>query len=130
MTRLASITAACCLTAFGCGGEKVVLQPVPVEGARSPIEYPVGLWDRGVEGETQVMVHVSELGEVDSALVSVSSGYAEFDSAAVAGTRKLRFSPGRRGEKSVAMWTKMPVRFARDSTATLGPGTESGITTR
>jgi TonB family protein len=116
--------------AAGCGGDAVVQEPVPVENSRSPIDYPVELWDRGVEGETQVMVHVSDLGDVDSALVSVSSGHAEFDSAAVAGTRKLKFTPGRRGEKRVAMWTKMPVRFARDSTATLGKSTDSGITTR
>ena len=129
MTRSSAFIALLAAVA-GCAGDAVVQEPTPIQGERSPIEYPVGLWDRGVEGETQVMVHVSALGEVDSALVSVSSGYAEFDSAAVAGTRQLKFTPGRRGDKRIAMWTKMPVRFARDSTATLGSGTESGITTR
>jgi TonB family protein len=121
-----SVTIACMLIA-ACNGDAVVEEPVPIEGERSPIEYPVELWDRGVQGETVLMIHVSALGVVDSALVSVPSGYAEFDSAAVAGARNLKFTPGKRGEKRVAMWTKMPVRFARDSTATLGPSTGAGM---
>lgn len=101
--------------------------PVPMPEP-SPIEYPVALWDRGVQGETEILIHVDERGDVDSVLVSKGSGYAEFDSAALAGARRLRFTPGRRGERRVAMWTRIPVRFARDSTATLGAPVESGVT--
>jgi periplasmic protein TonB len=86
----------------------------------SPIDYPLALWDRQVQGETELMVHVNERGNVDSVLVSKPSGWLEFDSAAVRGARRLRFTPGRMGDRPVAMWTKMPVRFARDSTATVG----------
>jgi periplasmic protein TonB len=86
----------------------------------TPIEYPVALWDMKVQGETELMVHVNHFGDVDSVLVSKTSGYAAFDSAAVAGARKLRFTPGRKGDRHVAMWTKLPVRFAQDSTATFG----------
>ena len=82
----------------------------------SPIEYPVALWDRNVQGTTEVMVHVNEFGDVDSAVISTPSGYAEFDSAALAGTRQLRFTPGKRGDRHVAMWTRVPVRFSQDST--------------
>jgi TonB family protein len=111
-----------------CGSENdgAVEEPVPMP-APSPIEYPVALWDRRVQGETEVLIHVNVYGDVDSAMVSRSSGYAEFDSAAVRGARQLRFTPGRRGDRRVAMWTKVPVRFAQDSTAQVGAPTSSGI---
>jgi TonB family protein len=102
---------------LACGGEEEPAEnPTPMPGA-SPFEYPLGLWDERLEGETMLMVHVTELGRVDSAYVLVSSGFGEFDSAAVAGARRLQFSAGRRGDRRVAMWTKVPVRFALDTLA-------------
>ena len=85
----------------------------------SPFSYPVELWDRGVEGETELMILVSDMGEVDSAYVSHESGVAQFDSAALAGARQLRFSPARSGEQRIAKWIKVPIRFSRGA-ATVG----------
>lgn len=99
--------------------EEPLQQPVPM-GERNPVEYPVSMWDQRVEGETVVLVHVNRMGDVDSAYVDRSSGQPAFDSAALAGARQLRFTPGKRGDSHVAMWTRLPVRFALDSTATLG----------
>ncbi len=100
-----------------CGGDDAPLvHPAPIE-APSPFRYPVSLWDHGVQGETVILVHVTEAGSVDSARVSRSSGRSAFDSAAVEGAFKLRFVPGHRGGDSLAMWVKLPVRFSRDSTA-------------
>jgi TonB family protein len=117
----------CALLAGGCGRSDAadVAAPVPLE--EPAIDYPIALWDRGVEGETVIMIHVDAHGQVDSVLVSKTSGYSEFDSAAVAGARRLRFSPGRRGEKRIAMWTRIPVRFAQDSSAAFGDAVESGV---
>ena len=81
----------------------------------SPFEYPVALWDERVQGETLLLVHVTAVGDVDSAYVHTSSGVAALDSAAVAGALQLRFSPARQGNKRVPMWTKLPVRFSVDS---------------
>ncbi|CAN5713839.1 hypothetical protein BH23GEM10_BH23GEM10_17440 [soil metagenome] len=122
---------ACCaalaVLAAACAEEPEQVQdPVPMPDP-SPVEYPVTLWDRGVQGETEVLVHVDQFGDVDSALVSVTSGYPEFDSAAVAGARRLRFTPGKRGDRRVPMWTRMPVRFSQDSTAAFGASTGSGV---
>lgn len=112
---------------IGCAAEpEPVVEPVPMPDP-TPIEYPVSLWDRGVQGETEVMVHVDQFGDVDSAMVSQSSGYPEFDSAAVTGARRLRFTPGKQGDRRVPMWTRMPVRFSQDSTASLGMSTGSGV---
>lgn len=99
--------------------EEPLQQPVPM-AEKNPVEYPVSMWDRKVEGETMLLVHVNEYGDVDSAYVEKTSGHADFDTAAVKGAKLLRFTPGRRGEKHIAMWTRLPIRFALDSTATLG----------
>ena len=77
----------------------------------SPFRYPIELWDEGVEGETVVMVHVTDTGGVDSVYVQRTSGHAAFDSAAVEGARQLRFAPGRRGDRRISMWARLPVRF-------------------
>ncbi|HUE77003.1 MAG TPA: energy transducer TonB [Longimicrobiales bacterium] len=94
------------------GGEEGVVRsdPVPIS-ARSPFDYPIELWDQRVEGETVLMVRVTEAGAVDTSYVLVSSGESAFDSAAIAGSRDLRFEPARQGEDRVAMWVRLPVRF-------------------
>jgi TonB family protein len=120
---------ACCAALLACGnGDDVEVQdPVPMPDP-SPIEYPIALWDERVEGETEVLIHVNEFGDVDSVQVSKPSGHAAFDSAAIRGTRRLRFSPGRRGDRRIPMWMRVPVRFSQDSTAAMGEPTSSGIT--
>ncbi|MGK7312452.1 MAG: energy transducer TonB family protein [Candidatus Longimicrobiales bacterium M2_2A_002] len=84
-------------------------RPISVE---SPYRYPIDEWDGDVEGEVTVMVHVTAVGDVDSVYVLESSGEPALDSAALAGTRELEFAPGRRGDERIAMWAKLPVRFA------------------
>jgi TonB family protein len=120
--------AACVLFIAACGtaagGDVQEPEPLPDP---SPIDYPLALWDSKVQGETELMIHVNEHGNVDSVFVSKASGFAEFDSAAVSGARQLRFTPGRKGDRRVAMWTKMPVRFTQDSTATLGAPRPAGM---
>jgi TonB family protein len=87
----------------------------------SPFRYPVALWDEGVEGETLLMVRVTDTGGVDSVYVLEPSGQAAFDSAAVHGARVLRFAPGRRDDRRVSMWARLPVRFyMNDTTPTQG----------
>jgi TonB family protein len=45
--------------------------------------------------------------------VLASSGYASFDSAAVAGARRLRFTPARRDGERIAVWAEVPVYFSK-----------------
>jgi TonB family protein len=116
-----------CMAVMACTPEdQTIEEPVPMPDP-TPIEYPIALWERKIQGETEVLIHIDEFGDVDSVLVAKTSGYTEFDSAALAGARRLRFTPGRRGDRHVAMWTRIPVRFAQDSTATLGAPTASGV---
>ncbi len=102
------------LAAGACVSDEPVQQPTPLFEA-APFEFPMALWDRGVEGETVLMVHITPMGTVDSAYVHESSGYPQFDSAAIAGSHLLRFTPGRRGDRRVDMWARLPVRFSRTS---------------
>ena len=92
----------------------------------SPFVYPVEQWDSGVEGETELMILVSEMGEVDSVYVSKESGLAPFDSAALAGARQLRFSPARTGERRIAKWIRVPIRFSREGATVGSPLDTSG----
>ena len=103
-----------------------VEEPVPMPD-NTPVRYPPALWDQNVEGETEVLVAVNEVGDVDDVAVTQTSGYAEFDSAAVEGARRLRFSPGKRDGKPIAMRVRIPVRFARDSSATVGAPRPGGV---
>ena len=95
----------------------------PRQLTSSPFHYPEELWDAGVEGETMLEIHVSRSGTVDSAKVRETSGYEEFDSAAVHGVTGLRFDPARRGTDSVAVTVLLPVQFhlPADSGATALP---------
>ncbi|MCG6989210.1 MAG: energy transducer TonB [Gemmatimonadetes bacterium] len=96
----------------GCGGEGQIQQPAPLYG-EVPIEYPLQLWDQDREGETLLRVRVTDTGTVDSIEVLKSSGYPAFDSAAVAGARKMRFNPARRNGKRIEVWAKVPVHFSK-----------------
>ena len=97
---------------IACGGEGEIEQPRPLLGA-VPIEYPLHMWDQDMEGETLLRVRVGDTGAVDSVEVLTSSGYASFDSAAVAGARVLRFTPARRDGERIEVWAQVPVRFSK-----------------
>lgn len=100
------------LLSAACGGDRELESPSPLTAGVS-IEYPLELWDQGIEGTCMVKVRVNELGGVDSAVVVESSGHAAFDSAAVRGARKLRFDPARRGGKRIEVWAQVPVHFSK-----------------
>ena len=103
----------------GCGGDEPVTDPRPIS-VESPFRYPIDEWDADAEGEVVMMVHVTALGAVDSVYVLESSGRPALDSAALAGARELKFAPGRRGDDRIAMWAKLPVRFAKPDSAQSG----------
>ena len=95
-----------------CGPEGEIEQPRPLM-AEVPIEYPLHMWDQDMEGETLLRVRVGDTGVVDSVEVVESSGYAAFDSAAIAGAKDLRFTPARQDGKRIEVWAQVPVRFSK-----------------
>jgi protein TonB len=110
-----------------CSGDGPIRLPQPMSD-NPPIDYPVELWDAGIEGETLLTLHVGTEGRVDSVFVDLSSGSPRLDSAAVRGGRDMRFTPARRGDRRVATWVRIPVRFVRDSVppGTTGPPGNGG----
>jgi protein TonB len=95
-----------------CAGDQLIERPTPLYG-EAPIQYPLGLWDQDVEGETLLRVRVTEVGRVDSVEVVETSGHPAFDSAAIAGARDLRFQPARRNGKRIEVWAQVPVHFSK-----------------
>ncbi|MBI4540223.1 MAG: energy transducer TonB [Gemmatimonadetes bacterium] len=95
-----------------CAGDTEIERPAPLYGD-VPVDYPLELWDQGIEGETLLNVRVNERGEVDSAVVLRSSGHAAFDSAALAGVADMRFSPARKKGRRIVVWARIPVRFTK-----------------
>ena len=107
--------ALCALLAGGtsaCASDQEIQSPSPLS-ASVPIDYPLDLWDRGIEGSSILKVRVTDVGEVDSVVVIESSGYPAFDSSAVRGARTLKFTPARQGDKRIEVWAHVPVHFSK-----------------
>ncbi|HEX6940789.1 MAG TPA: energy transducer TonB [Longimicrobiales bacterium] len=124
MKRIARLSIALAPLAVGCGAQVPIEWP-ELATQESPIRYPEDLWDQGIEGEALLLIRVDEVGGVDSVAIERTSGYAAFDSAALAGARRLRFRPGRKGDERVQMWVRLPVRFTRADGAELGQTEEN-----
>lgn len=122
--RNLSVVSAVLLAVSGCRSEAPVEDPVVLDDASS-FEFPLELWDRGVEGEAVVRLRVTSAGIVDSALIHESSGEPALDEAAIAGALELRFDPARQADRPVDAWVRLPVRFTREGEAELSE-TRSG----
>ena len=108
-------TAMCALLVsgmWGGSGDQEIESPSPLS-ASVLIDYPLELWDQGIEGSSLLKVRVTDLGEVDSVVVMESSGFVSFDSSPVSGARTLRFSPAQRVDKRIEVWSNVPVHFSK-----------------
>jgi TonB family protein len=79
----------------------------------SPVRYPKALLDRGIEGRVLLRLYVDARGQVvpDSTRIAESSGYPALDSAALAGSPELRFSPALHQGRSIPALFLQPVQF-------------------
>jgi protein TonB len=113
MTRPTAKTAAALAAALLLGAceRGPVPETPPRQVSESPFQYPEELWDAQVEGQTTLRLFISDHGSVDTVRIEKGSGYAAFDSAALAGSRSLRFQPATRGGEAVAAWFLLPVKF-------------------
>ena len=111
MTRLPTAAALAALLPLAACERGPVPETPPRQLSASPFQYPEELWDAQVEGQTTLRLFISDHGSVDTVRVEQGSGYAAFDSAALAGSRSLRFRAATRGGKPVAAWFLLPVKF-------------------
>jgi protein TonB len=88
-----------------------------------PFRYPTELYERKVQGNVTLRLHVDSTGRVrpESTSIVTSSGYSALDSAAVHGAAALRFAPALRDGRPVGRSIRFPVLF-RHPTAPPLPG--------
>jgi protein TonB len=86
-------------------------EATPLYKKNPPPGYPRLARKKGYEGTVVLSVLVDKNGQVDNLWVFTSSGYRLLDNAAVNAVRKWAFEPGMKGNKKVAMWVKVPIRF-------------------
>ena len=102
------------LALLGCSADRGIERPRPLF-SESPVEYPLTLWNQGVEGSTLVRVLVNETGGVDSVVVVESSGRPAFDAAAVEGAKAMSFEPATKDGEPLRVWARVPVHFSKKS---------------
>jgi len=73
--------------------------------------YPPLARRMGEQGNVLLSVYVDENGQPQTVDLKKSSGYTRLDSAAKEAVRKWRFAAARQGEKMIASWVQVPVKF-------------------
>lgn len=88
-----------------------------------PFRYPVALYAQKVQGNVDLRLFVDSTGAVrpESTMVQTSSGIGALDSAAVQGSRELRFVPAKKDGVPVAVSVVFPVYFRHPEASPL-PG--------
>jgi protein TonB len=101
------------------GGHKKATDPappplvdaIPVYRENPTPRYPRMAKRRGYEGTVLLEVLVNREGKVKELRIFHSSGYPVLDKAALSAVKKWVFESGKRGDESIEMWVKIPVRF-------------------
>ena len=88
-----------------------IQEAVPVYRKNPSPKYPRMARRRGYEGTVVMEVLVNRDGSVEELRLYESSGYTVLDRSAMNSVKKWLFHPGKRGDKEVDMWVKVPVRF-------------------
>ncbi len=122
---LASMLLAACQSDESPGqpGEQVRgFEPPVASNPEPPVEYPVELFERRVEGVALLRLFVTEAGTIvpESTRIEESSGYPALDSAAIQSVSLLRFAPARRDGSPVATAFIQPIHFRHPDLAAAG----------
>ena len=94
------------------GADRRDQTPIAVN-ADPPVQYPVDLFEQGVEGTVVLRLFVDSTGAVvpDSTSIKEPSGHAALDSAALAAVPSLRFAPALRDGVPVSTAFEQPIIF-------------------
>jgi protein TonB len=85
------------------------IDPVPLQSISAP--YPSAAKRLGQQGLVKVRADIDAQGIVIGEQISVSSGFASLDNAALDAVEKTRFLPAMKNGKSVAASIIVPIRF-------------------
>jgi protein TonB len=88
-----------------------VIMATPRYNQNPPPAYPRSARKRGNEGTVVLEVFVTPDGRVGDLKILQSSSHPQLDKSALKAVRTWLFEPGRRGDATVAMWVRVPVRF-------------------
>lgn len=86
----------------------------PTGGYQILPRYPESARRQGIQGTTELKIHILADGSVAGAVVARSAGHPDLDEAALDAVKNWRFEPARRGQEPVAVWALIPVRFRLD----------------
>ena len=106
-----ALAVAACAGPAGKGGASEESPPVAL--GEPAVEYPPAIFMQGLSGTVELRLFVDSAGQVvpESTTVQRSSGHPELDSAALAASPRLRYAPGRRDGRPVAMMFLQPIHF-------------------
>jgi len=91
--------------------DAAVILAKPRYSQNPPPDYPSIARRRRYQGTVILEVYVLEDGQVGDLRVAESSTYSLLDRAAMKAVRRWQFDPARKGNREVAMWVKVPIRF-------------------
>jgi len=94
-----------------------------MQNSELPFKYPPELYAQKVQGNVTLRIHIDTAGRVQSESTTVveSSGYPSLDSAAITGSRVLRFRPAITKGAPLAISVLFPVYFRHPEASPL-PG--------
>lgn len=88
------------------------IETTPLYRQNPPPDYPPLARRRGLEGAVQLDVLVNSRGGVNQVRLAATSGHELLDRAAAEAVENWLFAPGKRGEQTIDMWVRVPIRFA------------------
>jgi protein TonB len=90
--------------------ERIILAR-PRYGENPKPVYPAEARKKGYQGEVLLRAEVLSNGRVGDVELKKSSGHEILDRSALAAVKQWKFIPAREGEKTVAVWVTIPVKF-------------------
>ena len=85
---------------------------LPVKVRHVQPVYPAWALEQDIESEVTVSLTIGAEGDVRDVRVQKSSGYPDFDDAAVTAVSLWRFAPALVGDRAIAVRAKQTIRFS------------------
>ncbi len=99
----------------------VLEEAEPEYGKNRALEYPRRARQLGYEGVVLLEVLVNRTGGVDTVRLVSSSGHTILDESAVRSVKDWVFKPARRGDQTISMWVRVPLRYELKPHGALSP---------